>query len=292
MKNLFILAAMCFIVNAAHGDITVIDDAGNGIRLAKPARRIVSLAPHVTEILFAAGAGSLIVGAVEYSDYPPEAKKIPRVGDNRAADLERIAALNPEIVIAWFHGNAKKQLDQLRKLQIPVYYSEPRKIEDVATDIERMGQLAGTQVVASKAAGEFRAKYEELKRRYGTRPAVTVFYEIWNKPLYTVNGQHLISDVIRLCGGVNIFAALPDLAPVVTFEAVVKLDPQAVIATGMGGVRPEWLNEWRRWPELKSVKNSNLFVIDSDIMNRHGPRIVDGARDLCAAIDKARQQIR
>jgi len=273
---------------AVQGAIVVVDDAGETVRLARPARRIVSLAPHVTEQLFAAGAGARIVGAVEYSDYPREAKLIPRVGDNRAIDVERVLAMKPDLIVVWFHGNVARQIEQIRSLGLPVYYSQPRTIEDIARGLEHMGTLAGTEKIATEAARGFRERVRRLRERYGTLEPVPVFYEIWNRPLYTVNGEHLISDVLRLCGGRNVFAELRVLAPTVTQEAVLKADPVAIIASGMARARPEWLDDWKAWPDLQAAKLGNLFSIDSDLINRNGPRLAEGARQICEMLDLAR----
>lgn len=264
------------------------DDEGQAVRLARPAMRIVSLAPHVTEQLFAVGAGSRIVGAVEYSDFPPEAKRIPRVGDSDAIDFERLLVMRPDLVVAWTSGNSPKQIEQLRSLGLSVYSSQPRRLEEVASSLERLGRLTGSTVIAAQAARSFRQQVRGLRERYGGREPVTVFFELWNRPLYTVNNEQLISDAIRLCGGRNIFGDLPVLAPAVTHEAVLKADPAAIVATGMGGVRPEWLDEWRAWPDLQATRLGNLFFIDADLMNRHGPRLAEGARQLCEFLDLAR----
>lgn len=286
-----LLGCLMLATCAARAEIAVVDDAGETIRLAQPAQRIVSLAPHITEQLFAVGAGARIVGAVEYSDYPPEAKRIPRVGDNRAIDIERLLAMKPDLIVAWFHGNVARQLEQLRALGLPMYYDQPRVLDDIGSSLERLGILTGTEQVANQAARGFRERIQNLRERYGTRVPVPVFYEIWNRPLYTINGEQLISDVIRLCGGANIFANLRVLAPVVTQEAVLRADPVAVIASGMGGRRPEWLDEWKAWPHLQAVKLGNLFALDSDLMNRQGPRIAEGAQRLCEVLDTARARM-
>jgi len=283
-----LLLMLALTADAARGQVEVVDDEGRTVRLVRPAMRIVSLAPHVTEQLFAVGAGSRIVGAVAYSDYPPEAKRIPRVGDSGAIDFERLLAMRPDLVVAWTSGNSPKQIEQLRSLGLPVYSSQPRRLEDVATSLERLGRLAGTWAIGAQAARSFREQIRILRERYGTREPVTVFLELWNRPLYTVNNEQLISDAIRLCGGSNVFGDLQALAPAVTHEAVLKADPAAVVATGMGGVRPEWLDEWRAWPQMQAARLGNLFVIDSDLMNRHGPRLAEGARQLCELLELAR----
>ncbi|OGI43955.1 MAG: cobalamin-binding protein [Candidatus Muproteobacteria bacterium RBG_16_65_31] len=266
------------------------DDAGATVVLAAPARRVVSLAPHVTELLYAAGAGRYVVGAVDYSDYPEAAKRIPRVGGYTGLDLEAIVALRPDLIIAWQSGNPPSQVERLRALGLAVYVSEPRHIEDVATNIERLGRLAGTADAALRAARAFRQRHEALRRRYAARPAVTVFYQIWDRPLMTVNGKQLISDVIHLCGGRNVFADLPILAPTVDVEAVLAADPEAIVASGAGAARPEWFDAWRRWPQLRAVRRDNLFVVPPDVLQRHGPRILDGAEHLCADLETARRR--
>lgn len=282
----FLLIAL--LTAPALAEVRVADDLGQPIVLAQPAQRIVSLAPHVTEMLFAAGAGERVVGAVQYSDYPEAAQRIPRVGGYTSLDLEAVVALRPDLIVAWKSGNPAQQLEKLRGLGFAVYITEPRHIEEVPRDIERLGQLAGTAAVAHKAAAAFRARHEALRRRYGGRPSVDVFYQIWDRPLMTVNGEHLISDVLRLCGGRNVFASLPVLAPKVDVEAVLAADPEAIVASGMGEARPEWLDTWRRWPQLRAVRHNDLFFIPPDLIQRHTPRILDGAERLCTALERAR----
>lgn len=273
---------------SARADITVRDDSGQTLRLAGPARRIVSLAPHVTENLFAAGAGAQVVGASEYSDWPEAAVKLPKVGGYSRLNLEAIVALKPDLIIGWTSGNAPAHLAKLKALGFPVYLSQPKHLEDVAGELERFGQLAGSGPAASAAAQAFRARHEQLRKRYSQRPPVRVFYEIWNRPLMTVNGEHLISDVMRLCGGDNVFAALPQLAPAVTEEAVLAANPEVVVASGMGESRPEWLDSWRHWKQLSATSRDNLFFVPPALMQRHTARILDGAENLCGHLETAR----
>lgn len=274
--------------SAARAEITITDDAGHTLRLPRPAQRIVSLAPHVTELVYAAGAGAQLVGAVQYSDYPEAAKALPRVGGYTSVDLEAVAALKPDLVVAWRSGNRNTHLDRLAALGIPVYVTEPRSLPDIARSLEALGRLAGTEAEASAAADAFRAHLAALRERYGARPPVPTFYQIWNQPLMTVNGQHLISDVIRLCGGDNVFAGLGQLAPTINVEAVLAANPEVVIASGMDESRPEWLDQWKRWGSLTATARGNLFFIPPDLIQRHTPRILDGAERLCAQLDEAR----
>ncbi len=273
----------------AGAAISVNDDTGRTLTLAHAASRIVSLSPHATELLFAAGAGERVVGVANYSDYPPAARALPMVGSSERLNLEAIIALKPDLVVAWKSGNAAFQVKQLSRFGIPVFFSEPRRLEDIATNLQRLGTLAGSHTVAEAAARRFRATYREIGQKFSHRAPVRTFYQIWDQPLITVNGQQLISQVISLCGGTNIFAALGPLAPVVSREAVIAADPQVIIASGQGAERPEWLDRWRSWSQISAVKEHQLYVIEPDLIQRQTPRIVEGARIMCHQLQQARQ---
>ena len=275
---------VCFLAGIAlplQAAITVEDDAGQSITLPLPAKRIISLAPHLTEQLFAIGAGDKIVGAVDYSDYPEAAREIPRVGGYSRLDLERILALKPDLVVAWQSGNDARAIQRLQNLGLVIYVSEPRHLPDIAKSMERLGALAGVPERGAQQAEAFRLRLDALRRQFQDEVKRTVFYQIWNQPLMTVSGQHLINDVISLCGGRNIFAELDALTPTVSVEAVLAADPEVIVVSGMGAVRPEWLDEWKRWPQLSAVKNSQLFVIDPNIIQRATPRLLLGAEQMC-----------
>ncbi|MFN3398526.1 MAG: cobalamin-binding protein, partial [Sulfurimicrobium sp.] len=269
--------------------VSVTDDAGQVVALSRPAQRIVSLAPHLTEILFAVGAGSRVVGVAQYSDYPSAAKKLPRIGGYEQADLEAVIGLHPDLIVAWQSGNNAGQIAQLKQLGFPVYLSEPRHITDVAASMERIGALAGGGAQAARAVRDFRSRHARLQAQYAGRAPVRAFYEVWNRPLMTVNGAHLIGDVMKLCGAANVFAGLPVPTPTISEEAVLVADPQVIIASGMDEARPAWLDEWRRWPRMKAVKAGHLYFVPPDILQRPGPRILDGAERLCALVDRARR---
>ena len=281
-------AWMAFALSAtAAAAISVVDDAGKTVTIQNPAKRILSLAPHLTELLFAAGAGDAIVGTVEYSDYPVAAKRIPRVGSHNSLDLERIVAMKPDLIVVWLHGNAQKQLDKLLSLGIPAYYNQPNKLEDVPRSIETLGVLTGTEATAKTAAADFRNRLAALRSRYASRPPVTLFYQVWSKPLTTLSGKHLVTDVIALCGGKSLFAELEPLAPTVAQEAVIEADPEAIISTT---VLRDGLELWQKWPRMRAVKNGHLFAMDGNLINRHGPRITEGAEKLCDILESVRQQ--
>jgi iron complex transport system substrate-binding protein len=258
--------------------------------IAQSAPRIVSLAPHITELLFAAGAGAQVVGALDYSDFPPAAKKIERVGDNRALDLERIAALKPDLVIAWPYGYGAGQIDALRRMGMHVEMSDPHRLEEIAADIERFGRYAHTESTALAAARAFRARLRELAQRYSQRSRLDVFYEIWSEPLYTLNGRHLVSQAIEVCGGRNVFAHLPVLAPTVSQEAVIAADPDVIVTATESSAPPAWLDDWRRWPQMRAVRRDGFVVLDADRMSQATPRMLDAVGELCAAMDRVRER--
>lgn len=269
------------------GPVAVADATGAVIELAAPARRIVSLAPSATELLFAAGAGERVVAVTSPADWPPEAANLPRIGDARALDLERIVALKPDLAVAWPYV-APAQIERLLILGLPVYRSDPHAPESIAADIERLGVLAGTAGIANSAAARFRSRLAALRERERGSEPIRVFYEIWHQPLYTIGGAHLISAAIALCGGENVFAALTLPAPSVSVEAVLAARPAAIVAGTDGALRPAWLDAWRQWRDLPAVTRGNLFVVDANLLHRAGPRFIDGAEELCAVIDRAR----
>lgn len=292
MKTWIITAAVAgaFASLPAQAAVSVKDDDGNTVSLPKPAQRVISLAPHVTELLFAAGGGSHVVGVVAYSDFPEAAKALPQVGSNRELDMERILALKPDLFVVWRHGSSERQIEMVRKLGVPVFHSEPRKLEDIPESVARLGQLMGTDSVARPAAEDLKRQLAALRAKYANRPVVRSFYQVWDKPLYTLNGQHIVTDALHLCGGENIFAKLPVTAPVVSVEGVLQENPEAIFATAeknYGGV-----SMWKPYGTLTAVRNDNLFTIDGNLLNRSGPRMIAGAAMLCEKLELARQHRR
>ena len=274
--------------DASAAGIALTDDSGRSVAFKQPAQRIISLTPHLTELLFAAGAGGQVVGTVEFSNYPAAAERIVRIGDSAQLDLEHIVALKPDLVVVWKNGNAQRQLDKLLRLGIPVFYNEPRRLADIARAIEQLGRLAGTESIALPAARAFAARAAELQRRYAPRSPVPLFFQIWDKPLMTINGDHLISDVIRLCGGQNVFAELKPLTPEISTEAVLGADPEAILGMSAEAGQAEDLERWKKWPRQKAVARGNLFLIHSDLISRNTPRVLDGAEQLCEQLEVAR----
>lgn len=284
---LALVVAACFALGGTAGaKVSVVDDEGHAVELAQPARRIVSLAPHLTEQLFAIGAGDLIVGTTDFADFPAPAKGLPRVARAHSVDLERVSAARPDLIVVWGSGFPPATIDAVRRLGVPTFVSEPAHLADIATSLERLGALTGRP--ASRAANEFTAKLAALRERYRGRREVSVFYQVWSDPLMTLGGHHVISEAIAVCGGRNVFADLTPIAPRVSAEAVLAADPE-VIMTAEPAARPsEALAMWKRFERISAVKRNQLVTLDADRINRHGPRIVDEMATMCAAIDRAR----
>jgi iron complex transport system substrate-binding protein len=270
----------------AAAKVAVVDDEGRTVELAQPARRIVSLAPHLTEQLFAIGAGDLIVGTTDFADFPAAAVGLPRVARAHSVDLERVSAARPDLILIWGSGFPPATVDAVRRLGVPTFVSEPSRLADIATSLQRLGTLTARQ--ADRAAGDFNAKLGALRERYRGRREVRVFYQVWSDPLMTLGGRHVISEAISVCGGRNVFANLTPIAPRVSTEAVLAADPEVIMTAEPGGKPSEALTTWKRFERLTAVKRNLLVTLDADRMNRHGPRILDEAESMCAAIERAR----
>ena len=282
------MALLAFVTNAAAAPVSAVDSDGRRVQLDGPAQRIVSLAPHVTEQLFAAGAGSKVVGASEYSDYPEEAKALPRVASSGAVNLEAVLALKPDLVVAWRLEATAAALARLEALGVPVFYSEARRLSHIPHLIEALGELAGTSATARPLARSLREELVRLDAEYGSRRAVTVFYQISERPLMTVGGGQFVSNAIDLCGGRNIFAGATVMAPTVNIESVIAADPEAIFTARPDPGDQSWQAFWRRFPGLFAVEAENLYTMPMNEMHRHGPRAIGATRLLCQRIEEAR----
>jgi len=277
-----------FFVLRVFAEVAVIDDVGQEVALTSPAMRVVSLAPNLTEILFFIGAGEQVVGVVEYSDFPPAARDLPVIGSHNRFDVEQILSLKPDLIVGWRSGNSQEDLDGLKRLGLPVFISEPSTVEGIVSLMERLGELTGHQAQSLSQASAFRASFNASRETYSTRRQVRVFYQVWEQPIYTLNGDHVISQLISLCGGTNIFSDLKQLAPVVSLESVLARDPEVIVGGGVFGQTPPWAERWQSWPTVSAVRNRHIYAVDSDHIARMGPRLAEGVEALCLVIDKAR----
>lgn len=280
--------ALAAIQSASASPVLVRDDRDRTVELAGPARRAVTLAPHATELVYAAGAGGFIVGSVLGSDYPPAARALPIIGDGTQPDAERVAAARPDLLIAWQPSAAEPLVRVMDKLGVPVFYSDPLTLDAIPGAVERMGKLFGTEPVANAAAADMRARLAALQARYAGRRPVRVFVQAGLDPIYTLNNASIVSDALRLCGGVNVFGQAPIVAPQVTLEGVLAARPEAVLA----GVsrREDTQANLAAWQAmgLPAARQGHVYGVDADALFRPGPRLIDAAEALCADLDRAR----
>ncbi len=277
-----------FLMTQVVAAVSVMDDEGKTVLLTQPAQRVVSLSPHVTELMYFIGAGKQLVGVTQYSDYPEQARLLPIVGDFSQLDLERVLVLKPDLIIVWSGGNPPKQVEKLKQAGIPIFYSHPRQLKDIPDSMIRFGQLTGHEEQAQQQALQWNQRLNKLKQQYRNRTLLRVFYQVSDMPLVTLNGKQMISEVIGLCGGINIFADMSVLAPHVGTEAVLAANPEVIVST-LGVRQKEELSRWQRYSQLDAVRYKNLFSIHPDWLNRPGPRIIDGVEKMCRQFDEARQ---
>ena len=287
MRRVLVLL-LALVAPAALAGIRVVDDSGSAVTLRVPARRIVTLAPHATELVFAAGAGPAVVGVVKGSDYPPPARTLPVVGDAAALDIERIVLLAPDLIVTW-PWTTPSQAALLRARGIAVFEANPKTIGGIADDVEKLGELTGTRDTAHAAAAAFRARIAGIPPVPPGAVALSVFYQVSDAPLFTLGGRHLVSEAIARCGGRNVFETLTMPAPQVSVEAVLAADPQVILAGTDNALRPAWLDEWSRWPALAAVRRHALYAVDANLLHRPGPRFADGVVQLCETLAKARR---
>jgi iron complex transport system substrate-binding protein len=278
---------LCTALPAPAEPVSVRDDAGQVIHLPGPARRVVALSPHLTELVFAAGAGDRLVGVMRYSDYPAAAQALPVVGDAFAVNLEAVARLKPDLLLVWRSGMNPRQQERLRSLGVPVFESESTTVDGIADTLRRLGRLLGSADRAEAEAVRTETRWQALRARYSHRTPVRVFYQLWHEPLMTVSQGHLIDQAISACGGLNVFAHQPTLAPTVSWEAAVATNPQIVV-TAAARDEPPHLEPWLRFPKVEAVRRQQLKVVDGHRLARMTPRFVDGAENLCEVIDKLR----
>lgn len=283
------LAWLLLTAAASNADgFTVTDDSGVRITFDAPPQRIISLAPSITELAYAAGLNKRMVAVTAYSDYPEAAKKLPSVGDAFRLDWERIIALKPDLVLAWKSGLSGRDRDAFGKLKLKLLVLEPRRLNDIPRALRLLGRVAGTEAEAETAALNFEQRSDVLRNRYAERSVVRVFFQIAESPMLTINGKHIISDVLHLCGAENVFADAPLLTPVVSGEALVKEQPQMLLGIADTGDQAEEIrNLWRKLP-LHSARKGDMAFVSADLISRPSPRILLGAEQVCNEIESSR----
>ncbi|MBV1913742.1 MAG: cobalamin-binding protein [Pseudomonadales bacterium] len=269
------------------------DDSGRSLRFAQPPQRIISLSPHITELLFAAGADDRIVAVSRYSDYPEAAKKIPIIGDAHSVNIEMLVALNTDLVLVWQSGNSIRTIEMLERLDIPYFFSDPKTVPEMIDSIRTLGLLVGDPQQANRKANQLQQRWEALQNRYSARSKVRVFYQIWHEPLFTISNPHIIDHLIQICGGENIFSDQPQSAFRTQLEAVIVAKPEVIFFGGLNRREEQATNRryWQRFTELPAVTNEHLIAVPDEWLHRPAPRLLDGADYLCEQLDRVRKQI-
>ena len=280
-----LVAAFGAAVARADAGVTVTDDFGHRVTVRRPPLRIVSLSPAANAMLLAAGASSQLVATIEYSGQSAYEEGVTKIGTVAAIDMERLIALRPDVVMAWPDGNNPAQIATIERLGLPVYRQEAVTLDGIADSLRRLGKLTGTGSVADREALALQARLATLRKEYANPSrAPTVFLEVWDRPLYTVGGQELISDALQVCGARNIFADLPQRAPAIGTEAVIARDPDIIIAAAPPGRGVSWLAQWRRFPSLRAVRTGKLMIFDDQRLSGLGPGVIDATGGLCSKI--------
>lgn len=250
--------------------------------------RIVALAPHIVEMLFDIGAGQQIVGTVEYADYPAEALAIPRIGSYHGMQIEKLLALNPDLVIVWKSGNSQSDIDKMKRLGLNVVFSNPKDINDVATELRYFGELTYRQQQAEKVALAYEQRLQKLRTTHLEKPAIAVFYQLWSEPMMTINGTTWINQLIEVCQGVNVFADNATPYPKISIENVIVAQPHLMILPDENADKPQPVIDWHKWPEIPAVKNNKFIHVDADLLHRFSTRMLSGIEDMCEKIDQHR----
>jgi len=287
---IFIVLCGLGITKASVASITLLQANGEPLILPEPARRIITLAPNLAELVFAAGAGEHLKAVVEYSNFPAQVIAIPRVGDAFRIDLERIIELNPDLVIAWKSGNPQTALQKLTQLGITVWQIEITHPDEIADVVDTISRAAGTEIVGGAVALQLRNRLADLRQYNADKFPLDYFYQIAPRPLYTINGQHIISRSLAICGGQNVFSDLPTLAPQISRESVIIANPEVMIAPESPGNPPALLN-WQDWSQLQAVRNGNMLYLPADEISQATPRLLDSIELACKLLDEVRSTL-
>ncbi|MBB1385937.1 cobalamin-binding protein [Pseudoalteromonas sp. SG45-5] len=254
--------------------------------------RIIALAPHIVENLFAIGAGDNIVGTVDYADYPAEAQSIERIGGYYGISLEKVLALKPDLVIAWKSGNQSEDLAQIERLGIKVYLSNPTTIDAVADELLTFGEFTGNIEQSQQAANAFTQKLNGIVKSQQGKKNITGFYQLWPEPMMSVGKNTWISQLIETCHVSNVFAQSTTDYPQISIENVIVTKPQVIIIPDEKSKMPQPVVNWQKWPEVPAVKNGQFISVNANLLHRFSPRMLDGLADMCDKIDVSRKQIK
>lgn len=277
-------------VIAAMPFVAIAKDVAPSTADTRP-QRLISLAPHATEYVYFLGAGDRLVGAVEYSDYPAAAKQVPRIGGYQTISLEKLASLAPTLVLIWPSGNPANIYDSLKERNFPLFETEPHSVADIANELRQLAKQLGLGKEAEEKVARFEHSIAALRQQNAQRSSVSVFYQVWEKPLYTLGGTHFFNDLLAICGGRNVYADLNEPAPIVAFESLLARKPQVILSSIQHGNQPldTWRQSWQQWQQIPAVQHQHMYYVDADIFTRPTPRAIDAANTLCQHLEQARK---
>ena len=257
---------------------------------SKPAsaKKIIALSPHSVEMLYAIGAGDQIIATLEYSDYPPPALSIPRIGNFTGIQIEKIIALQPDLIIAWKSGNKLADLKKIESLGFNIFYSKPENISEISLELIKLGKLTGHSKEAITLAANIADKHQQIIDRFSATEQINVFYQLWHDPLRTIGSGSWLESLINDCNGRNIFNDAESAYPIVSLETILSRNPEVIIIPGHPGTIDTNNSFWDKWQNISAVKHNKIFTIDGDLLHRFTPRAIDGLELLCQSIDNAR----
>lgn len=287
----FVLLGLALVAQAALANSCVQDDVKQPV-CVKQTQRLVVLAPHLTEIVDFVGGMSKVIAVDGSSNFPESVNTLPKLGNPWMLGAESILARKPDLVLVWQSGISMDVVAQLRKAGVPVFVSEPRSIEQVASTMHRVAKLLGTDTTSQPGIARWVKQFDDLRVKFAAKTKVPVFYQVWSQPLMTLGGQHVVSEVIQVCGGQNVFASLPSLAAQVSVESVLKREPAVLLNSGSAQDHLNFVQQWSAWPNVPAVQNKDVYTIPNDILVRNGPRLIEAARLVCDYIDTARPSLR
>jgi iron complex transport system substrate-binding protein len=282
-----VLTICCITTSAVAAAIAVTDDLGRRVELAQPAQRIVTLAPFLTELAFAAGAGARVAGVSAFSDYPLEARALPEVASSAGIAFESLAAARPDLVLAWADTIRAEDVARIEGLGPLVFVARARRLDDAPRLLQAVARMAG--VDASAQAASYRARIDALRREHRSLPPVTALVEIWSQPLTTIGADHWIDEALAACGARNAFADIPGVAPLLDWELVYSRDPFAIVGMGAPAKRAQFESRWALRPALAAVRAKRLVYVDADLLQRPTLRLADGVASLCEGLDRLRR---
>ena len=247
------------------------------------APRVITLAPSLAEIMVELDSADLVVGVLDYGVRPPELAGRPSVGRHAQLELESLLSLKPDLVLLWPDSISRSQREQLDGLGIPLYVAEPHDLDQLARQFREIAVQLGRAEVGERLSERFTRGLADLRQRYAGREPVTVFYQVWHEPLFTLGGQQIVSDALRVCGARNVFADLSLPAPQVSVESVLARDPQVILGGSDAQLEP-----WQQWPTLQAVRKQQLWEVPDKGLERPSFQMLGALEKLCAVLHKAR----